>query len=279
MIQATDILTQPTFAADTLNTSATDSLALHSAEALRGVFGAEAHFAQSGVMEELLETLGGSPLTENWVVRTTLLLLFVGYAALMLTYGGHIGGMWKIVVGRNLGIKVADELSYLFVRAMLTLTAMGVVGMALSAVKVLEMSGAEQIAGIAPEWSAPMVTLAIVGAGAVAWLLTEAMCRLVERGEVAQGLSIIACAIMGLVAAVATPCVLLFVINDGFSAQIVGTIIACVATLAVVTYVVKSFIFFVEQKISILLWFLYLCTVVLIPLGVVVTTIVRNSSI
>lgn len=278
MIQATDIPTQFPLAADTLNTAVADSLALHRAEALRGVFGTEAHFAHEG-LSGAMESISGSPLTENWVVRSILLLLFVGYAALMLTYGGHIGGMWKIVVGRNLGIKVADELSYLFVRAMLTLTAMGVVGTALSAVKVLEMSGAEQIAGISPEWSAPMMTLAIVGAGVVAWLLTEVMCRLVERREVAQGLSIIACAIMGLVAAVATPCVLLFVINDGFSAQIVGIIIACVAALAVITYVVKSFIFFVEQKISILLWFLYLCTVILIPLGVVVTTIVRNSSI
>lgn len=273
MIQAIYIPTQPT------DTIVANNLAFHSAEALRGVFGPEANFAHTGVTEGLMESLAGSPLTENWVVRSILLVLFVGYAATMLSYGNHIGGMWKIVVGRNLGIKVADELSYLFVRAMLTFAALGVVGVALSAVKVLGMSGVGQIEGIGPEWSAPMVGVAIVGAGAVAWLLTEAICRLVGRREVSQGLGIIACAIVGLVAVVATPCVLLFIINDGFSAQIVGGIVALVGAGAVLTYVVKSFIFFVEQKISILLWFLYLCTVVLIPLGVVVTTIVRNSSI
>ena len=77
-----------------------------------------------------------------------------------------------------------------------------IMGVALSAVKVLGMSGVGQIEGIGPEWSAPMVGVAIVGAGAVAWLLTEAICRLVGRREVSQGLGIIACAIVGLVAVV-----------------------------------------------------------------------------
>ena len=150
---------------------------------------------------------------------------------------------------------------------------------ALSEVKALELSGVEQIEGVESLWAAPVVILAILGAMGVVRLLTAAMCRLVERSEVSQGLGITACAIVGLMAVVGAPCALLLVINDGLSAQIVGVAIAVIVILGALTYVVKSFIFFVEQKISILLWFLYLCTVVLIPLGVVVTTLVRNSSI
>jgi hypothetical protein len=137
----------------------------------------------------------------------------------------------------------------------------------------------EQIEGVESLWVAPMVMLAIVGAMGEIRLLTKAMCHLVKRVEVSQGLSITDRAIIGLEAVVVAPCTLLFVINDGLSAQIMGITIAVVVCLGVMAYVVKSFIFFVEQKISILLWFLYLCTVVLIPLGVVVTTLVRNSSI
>ncbi len=260
-----------------LQATVADSLALlrEQAEALRGVFGAEAHFAPAEVVENAL----AGPLTENPVVRAVMLVLFVGYVVAMLVYGGHIGGMWKIVVGRNVGIKVADEISYLFVRAMLTLSAVGVAAFALAAVKVLGMAGVEQIEGVSAEWSAPVVMLAVVGAGGVAWLLTNAMCGLVGRPEIAQGVGIISCALMGLVATIITPCVLLFAINNGTSAVIIGGVAAVVVLLGALTYVVKSFIFFVEQKISILLWFLYLCTVILIPLGVVVTTIVRNSSI
>ncbi len=257
----------------------TDTLAHTSTEALHGVFGGEARFAPSEVIEGVVDSLGGTPLTDNWVVKVVVLALFVGYVATMLLYGGHIGGMWKIVVGRNLGIKVADELSYLFVRAMLSFCGIGIVAIALSAVKALELSGVEQIKGVESLWVAPVVMLAILGAMGVVRLLTEAMCRLVERSEVSQGLGITACAIVGLMAVVGAPCALLLVINDGLSAQIVGVAIAVIVILGALTYVVKSFIFFVEQKISILLWFLYLCTVVLIPLGVVVTTLVRNSSI
>lgn len=257
----------------------TDTIAHTSTEALQGVFGGEARFVPSEVVNGIVDAFNGTPLTDNWVVRVVALILFVGYVATMLPYGGHIVGMWKIVVGRNLGIKVADELSYLFVRAMLSFCSIGIVALALSAVKALEILGVEQIEGVESLWVAPMVMLAIVGAMGVIQLLTEAMCRLVRRVEVAQGLSIMGSATIGLMAVVVAPCTLLFVINDGLSAQIVGITIAVVVCLGVMAYVVKSFIFFVEQKISILLWFLYLCTVVLIPLGVVVTTLVRNSSI
>ena len=257
----------------------TDTIAHTSTEALQEVFGGEARFVPSEVVNGIVDAFNGTPLTDNWVVRVVALILFVGYVATMLLYGGHIGGMWKIVVGRNLGIKVADELSYLFVRAMLSFCGIGIVALALSAVKALEILGVEQIEGVESLWVAPMVMLAIVGAMGVIRLLTKAMCHLVKRVEVSQGLSITDRAIIGLEAVVVAPCTLLFVINDGLSAQIVGITIAVVVCLGVMAYVVKSFIFFVEQKISILLWFLYLCTVVLIPLGVVVTTIVRNSSI
>jgi hypothetical protein len=50
-----------------------------------------------------------------------------------------------------------------------------------------------------------------------------------------------------------------------------------VASIGLVTFVLKSLVFFLEQKISILLWFLYLCTAILIPIGIVVTLVVRNG--
>ncbi len=257
----------------------TDTLAHSPSEALQRVFGGEARFAATDVMESVADSLNGTPLTDNWMMKLVVLILFVGYIATMFLYGGHIRGMWKIVVGRNLGIKVADELSYLFVRAMLSFCGIGIIAVALTSVKALEMSGVKQVEGVDPLWTAPMVGVAILGVMGVIQLLTEAMCRLVRRVEVAQGLSIMGSATIGLMAVVVAPCALLFVINDGLSAQIVGVTIAAVMLLGALTYVVKSFVFFVEQKISILLWFLYLCTVILIPLGVVVTTLVRNSSI
>lgn len=257
----------------------TDTLAYSPTEALQRVFGGEARFAPSDAMDGVVSALGGESLADNWVVRTLLLALFVSYMAAMLFYGGHIRGMWKIVVGRNIGIKVADELSYLFVRAMLLFCSIGVVAISLSVVNILNIVGVSQVEGVGLHWTTLVVILAMLGVVLIAKLLTEAICLLVKRGEVAQGLGIISCAVVGLMSVVGTPCVLLFAINDGLSAHLVGAVLVVVVAIGILTYVIKSFIFFVEQKISILLWFLYLCTVVLIPLGVVVTTLVRNSSI
>ena len=44
-------------------------------------------------------------------------------------------------------------------------------------------------------------------------------------------------------------------------------------------YICKSFYLFVKQKISILVWILYLCSVELIPITIVVLTAIRNWSI
>lgn len=262
--------------ADTLTNTGATTLP-SSTEALKAIFGPEAHL--SPALPTDMELLGEMVLTESWVVRIVMLALFVGYAVAMWLYGSHVGDMWKIVVGRNIGIKVADELSYLFVRAMLVLSGVGVVAISVAAVKVLGLCGVELIEGVAPEWTAPVVIAAMCGALGVMWVATRAICALTGRGEVAEGLEVTAIAVGGLTATIITPCVLLFVLGSGTSAIIIGTIIALCTAIAMLCFVMKSFIFFVEQKISILLWILYLCTVVLIPLGVVVTTIIRNGAI
>ena len=66
-------------------------------------------------------------------------------------------------------------------------------------------------------------------------------------------------------------------VNTGASREMLGWVLVGVACVALFAYVVKSFVFFIEQKISILLWFLYLCTVVLIPIGAMLTVMVRIS--
>lgn len=216
-------------------------------------------------------------LTENWVVWLGVLALFVLYLFVLFAYGGHFGQMNKIVMGRNLGIRVADELSYLFMRAVRYSVLMGFVMLSLATIKWLDVTGVKSL-GIDERWLLPL----FVGVFAVVYLLqrllTRGICSLVRRNDIAEGIELLSDTLMAYAAIITTPIVLLFVANAGTSAEVLGWVCVAVVGVALLVFCTKSLIFFLEQKVSILLLILYLCTVILIPIGIVATLVVRNSA-
>lgn len=219
-----------------------------------------------------------SHIAENWVVWLTLILLFVAYLFVVLTYGNYTGQMGKVLLWRNLGIRIADEMSYLFMRAVRISLLMGVVMWSLVGVKWLELAGVESLSG-GERWLVPMFIVVGLAVGGTQRLLTNGICALVRRREIAEGLNILAETAMAFVALLATPLALLFVANTGESAMVLGAVVVFVGILGFIVFCTKSLIFFIEQKVSILLLILYLCTAVLIPIGIVATLVVRNSVI
>ncbi len=249
-----------------------DTLAITS---VGDLFGTQARLVTQP--EEVAEALFS--LTDNIVVWVMVVALFAYYLFVMFAYGGHIGQMAKIAVGRNLGIRVADELSYLFMRAVRNSVAMGVIAWSLVAVGWLGRMGAVGVEGVDPLWLVPLFAVVMLALGGVMRIVTVGICALTRRREIPEGLGILSETLMGLATIVATPVALLFVVNTGASVELFGTIALLVAGVALFAYITKSFVFFIEQKISILLWFLYLCTVVLIPIGAMLTVMVRSCVI
>lgn len=216
-------------------------------------------------------------LTDNVVVKVALVVLFVAYLLVLTLYGGQFGDMLKIILGRNIGIKVADELSYLFVKAMRLSALMGVLTWSLLAVGGAQLMGVE-VDAMAIQWLVPLSMAAVLAFVAVAWVVTRGCCSLVRRADLGEGLEILAEATLALMAVVATPIALLFVMGGGGLQWGLLVAASVVAAIGLFTYAIKSFLFFLEQKISILLWLLYLCTAVLIPLGIIASTVLHNST-
>lgn len=241
---------------------------------LQSLFGKSASLVPQSV-EDLSV---GSTLAGNWVVWLFVAGLFVLYLFVVFAYGGHIGQMGKIAFGRNLGIRVADEMSYLFMRAVRYSLLVGVVMWSLVGVKWLEVSGVNSL-GVEPLLLVPMFVAVAVALGALQRMVTNGVCALVRRKDIAEGINILADTLMALAAIVTTPIALLFVANTGASAVVLGWVCVAAAGVALFLFCTKSLIFFVEQKVSILLLILYLCTAILIPIGIVVTLVVRNSAV
>ena len=271
-------ITTQTTVTDTLTTvtpNVTDTLPLPTTVGIEELFGGEAVVAESVASNHIGQFL----LTDNSVVGALLLCLFVFYLVMVVRYGGYMGQMLKILGGDNLGIRVADELSFLYMRAVRQGVGVGIVSWSLVAVKWLEMATHRPFAEVDNLWLVPLAVAIAVAVGLVQRLLTVGICRLTRRDSVAEGLNILADTLMAFTAIVTTPIVLLFVANVGNSAIWMGWVATSVAAIALIIFCIKSLIFFSEQKISILLWFLYLCTAILIPIGTVATLVARNCAV
>lgn len=232
-----------------------------------------------GATESLAPTVEALPelsATQHPVVGLLLMALFVGYALHLVVHGGYIPQMWKVVVGDNVGIRVADELSYLFIRALRSGIVMGLFTWSLAAMRLFELS---EMGGDSPlassMWLGPMLLCCCIAVLLLQRFLTLAVCGLVRRPDVAEGLNLLSDTTMALVTIAATPFTLLFVANVGPSAGAMGIAALVIASIGLLGFIIKSLIFFIEQKISILLWFLYLCTVILIPIGTVLVITIR----
>lgn len=240
---------------------------------LKALFGEGAR-----LVPQVSGTLGeGTHLAESGVMWVGVVLLFVFYLFVVFAYGNYVGQMGKVILGRNLGIRVADELSYLFMRAVRYGLLMGVLMWSLVGVKWLDIVGVRGVGEVAAEWLLPLFVGVGVVVGAVQRFVTNGVCWLVRRNDIAEGLNILADTTMAFVAIVTTPIVLLFVANAGVSATTLGVVCLVVAAVGLFIFCIKSLIFFIEEKVSILLLILYLCTAILIPIGIVATLVVRNS--
>lgn len=215
--------------------------------------------------------------TENPVMAIALIAIFIAYVISLCSSGSQIGQMLKIAAGNNLGIRIADELSYLYTRATRNLRLLGVAVLSAAVVKWLDMNGIVGVGNIGPLLMFPLIVVAICAVWLYQSALTRGICTLVRRDDVATALLLLGETTMALTTLFGTPVVLLFAANTGTTTEAFGIATIAVASIALLLFVLKSLIFFVEQKISILLWFLYLCTAILIPIGIVATLVVRNG--
>jgi hypothetical protein len=72
------------------------------------------------------------------------------------------------------------------------------------------------------------------------------------------------------------PPVLLYTGVNSVWDTVMGYVVVVEAIVMTIAFVVKTFVLFVRQKVSLLVWFLYLCIVEIFPVGFVMLVAVRN---
>ena len=96
------------------------------------------------------------------------------------------------------------------------------------------------------------------------------------NGELVSALCARRMALFMTMTIVATPASVLMALSSDMPATVfaIAFLIVIIAYLAF--YMVYSFLWFVREKVSILFWILYLCAVEVMPLGIIVTVLLRS---
>lgn len=84
---------------------------------------------------------------------------------------------------------------------------------------------------------------------------------------------------LSLFALFAAPAAILMGLAPAATATVLGYVLAACAVVVVIWFSIKVMNLFVREKVSILFWILYLCTVELMPVGIAVLATLRNLAI
>ena len=219
-------------------------------------------------------------LTDNWMFRLLVVLVFIGYCYTIYYFREPVSVLLKIGKSRLYGEKLMEEHGYMFSFFLRTALGVGWLAVSLLSVRCAEMSGSPLL-DLLPEWAVP---LSAVGVGVAIWLIVGFQ-RLVLRvaGNLIRDTSFtghllyLRRLLAVLFVILSVPVMLLLVVNEGSSADIVLYVLIAECVIFFLFWLYKTREFFLAQNVSILHWFLYLCGVEIFPVSVFVLLALRNG--
>ena len=235
------------------------------------MFGSESTLESYEVVEPLQPTLISEPLFQGLIICGIVAYLFVLYR-----FWGFIGHVWQGVFTRRSERHMRDDGGELHLeRFKLTVLALGVVLLSLVSVRFIDMS----LAVDSPIYGSSVATLAPIYAfmAMMAMFLWQRILhkvvQWVTRSEIMGQAGAIS--VLNLVRCVVLlfPIVAIWLVAPADMLSIWSIVLCVVMGVMAIIYLKETFVLFIGQKISILHWFLYLCTAILLPISFLVTFI------
>ena len=230
------------------------------------IFGIATYRATIDVPESVEPTFSNEPLFQLLVIA-----LVVVYMHMVLRAWHFIGSIWSGVIDYR---RSEQNMTYAggalpLSRFKLTAAIIGAVSIALVVVRLMDiyLVGEAAIYDMGISNVMPLVMLIIISAVLLGSYLLHVVLGWVTCSKNAKELATIGYInIVRAVVALFLPTAVWLVAN-GTAEGIVGWVLIVGLTLFVAIYLKDTFIFFLEKKVSVFNWFLYLCTAILLPLS------------
>lgn len=222
----------------------------------------------------------GIPVTfgVGYQMLTVLLLLF--YLLLVFRAGGHAARMMRAVWGRGGEGKHRHDGDMPGAEVQALILACGLLMCGLAAVKIFELW---------EEWRwlpsslwgggwlvVPAVMLVLLAVMGVQSAVLHVVGKLTFSTEFIRMLCAKRLSLFASMTVTGTPEVLLAALSGGVWADVAAGLFVAVTVAHLALYAGRSFLWFIDRKVSILLWILYLCAVEAMPFGIFAVGLSRS---
>lgn len=237
-----------------------------------------------GPLSSLAETTGVPSaegftpvITDNAVFSAALLACFVWACMLIYIYRDHVGGIFNILRGNLVTEKMLGEQSKVFNSFLGWSAALGLLAAALACLRVTDISSGALISAAVPRRLTPLLIPAAWGATTLIWgfqyILLRTAGNLTLSRDFTDKLFYFKKITLTLGTLVMLPVFLCFALSTGRAAVTLGYILAGLFAASAIFLIIRTFMLFVRQNFSILLWILYLCAVEIFPVSLVIVSI------
>ena len=207
-------------------------------------------------------------------------LLLLLYLLLVFRAGGHAARMMRAVWGRGGEGKHRHDGDMPGAEVQALILACGLLMCGLAAVKIFELWG---------EWrwlpsslwgggwlAVPAVMLALLAVMGVQSAVLHVVGKLTFSTEFIRMLCAKRLSLFASMTVTGTPAVLLAALSGGVWADVAAGLFVAVTVAHLALYAGRSFLWFIDRKVSILLWILYLCAVEAMPFGIFAVGLSRS---
>lgn len=214
----------------------------------------------------------GIPVTFDVGYQMLTVLLLLLYLLLVFRAGGHAARMMRAVWGRGGEGKHRHDGDMPGAEVQALILACGLLMCGLAAVKIFELWG---------EWrwlpsslwgggwlAVPAVMLALLAVMGVQSAVLHVVGKLTFSTEFIRMLCAKRLSLFASMTVTGTPAVLLAALSGGVWADVAAGLFVAVTVAHLALYAGRSFLWFIDRKVSILLWILYLCAVEAMPFGI-----------
>lgn len=214
--------------------------------------------------------------SDDAVFSVMVVLLLLTYLLLVLRYGGQV---WRVVRSAWGRTSEAGDVDMPGAEVQAIVLVCGLLMFGVGCVKLGSMwgDGISVAADFCGQWlPASVVALGLLAVMGVQKMLLGLSGSLTFNGPFVSALCARRMALFMSMTVAATPAAALMALSDGLPATVFAVAFSVVTIAHLAFYVVYSFLWFVGQKVSILFWILYLCAVEAMPLGILVTVLLRS---
>ena len=263
----------------------TDSLPAHIISDASQIFGEQSYplaadlHTMAGIAGDT-GVYGHSCLTSGSAYSVIVLLAFVAFCSLCFGFRSHLVSLFGVIRGSVAMEKVYGNQNFvleLFLRLLLLL---GTLMLGVTIVKYVDIYSGDYVCERLPYWAIPLLPVFTGAAFYLVGVLQRfmlAVCGALTRNTgFTSGLIRLRKLLIVLSMALLLPFTFLFCLSAQTDKNVLGIGILAVLVLQLLFFLFKTYQFFIAQKVSILYWFLYLCTVEFFPISLLVLLAVRS---